>query len=102
MFFSSKFNTHARRYLRHPQMAGTLLWAVAHLLTNGDSRSVALFGGLAIWAVLEIVLCNRRDGPRAELPTASLKFDLIAVVIGAVAWAILGHFHVKLFGVAPM
>ena len=102
LFFSSKFNTHARRYLRHPQMAGTLLWAVAHLLTNGDSRSVALFGGLAIWAVLEIVLCNRRDGPRAELPAASLKFDLIAVVIGAVAWAILGHFHVKLFGVAPM
>ena len=102
LFFSSRFDTHARRYLRHPQMAGTLLWAAAHLLTNGDSRSVVLFGGLAIWALLEIVLCNRRDGPRAELPAASLKSDLIAVLIGAVAWAIIGHFHVKLFGVAPM
>ena len=81
--------------------AGTLLWATAHLLTNDDSRSVALFGSLAVWALLEIVLCNRRDGPRAELPEASVKFDLIAAVIGAVAWALVGHFHVQLFGVSP-
>lgn len=102
LFFSSQFRTNARRYLRHPQMAGTLLWAAAHLLTNGDSRSVVLFGGLAAWALLEIVLCNRRDGPRPQLPPASLKFDLAALVIGGIAWAIIGHFHVKLFGVAPM
>mgnify|MGYP001569611080 CR=1 FL=1 len=102
LFFSSKFNTNAKRFLRHPQMAGALLWAGAHLLTNGDSRSLALFGGLAAWALLEIILCNRRDGPRAELPPAAVKFDLIALLIGGVAWAIFGHFHVKLFGVAPM
>lgn len=102
LFFSSNFNTNAKRYLRHPQMAGTLLWAAAHLLTNGDSRSVMLFGGLAVWALLEIVLCNRRDGPRDELPAASLKYDLIAVLIGGVAWAIVGHFHIKLFGVPPL
>ena len=102
LFFSSKLDTHARRVLRHPQMAGTLVWAATHLLTNGDSRSLALFGGLGAWAVLEIVLCNRRDGPRAELPAASLKSDLVAVVIGGVAWGVIGHFHLSLFGVAPM
>lgn len=102
LFFSSRFNTHAKRILRHPQMAGTLLWAAAHLLTNGDSRSLALFGGLAVWALLEIVLCNRRDGPRAERPAAFLKFDLAAVLIGGIAWALLSHFHLDLFGVAPM
>lgn len=102
LFFSAKFGTHAKRVLRHPQMAGTLLWAVAHLLTNGDSRSLALFGSFAVWALLEIVLCNRRDGPRAELPAASLKSDLAAVLIGGVAWALIGHFHLTLFGVAPM
>jgi uncharacterized membrane protein len=102
LFFSSNFNTNAKRYLRHPQMAGTLVWAATHLLTNGDSRSLALFGGLGAWALLEVVLCNRRDGPRAQLPVASLKYDLIAILIGGVAWAIVGHFHLKLFGVAPM
>lgn len=102
LFFSARFKTYSKRLLRHPQMAGTFLWAVAHLLTNGDSRSLALFGSFAAWALLEIVLCNRRDGPRTGLPAASLKFDLAAVLVGGVAWALIGHFHVKLFGVAPM
>ena len=102
LFFSSQFDTHAKRILRHPQMAGTLVWAAAHLLTNGDSRSLALFGGLAGWALLEIVLCNRRDGPRTELPAASLKYDLATVLIGGAAWALVGHFHLRLFGVVPM
>ena len=53
-------------------------------------------------ALLEIVLCNRRDGPRTEIPAASLKYDLIAVLVGGVAWAIIGHFHIKLFGVSPL
>lgn len=102
LFFSSQFNSHLKRNLRHPQMIGTLVWATAHLLTNGDSRSLALFGAFAGWALLEIILCNRRDGRRTELPAASAKFDLAAVVAGGAAWAVLGHFHVKLFGVAPM
>lgn len=102
LFFSSRFNGYLKRVLRHPQMAGTLLWATVHLLTNGDMRSLALFGSFAVWSVLEIILCNRRDGPRQDLPAASGKFDLIAIIIGGLAWAALGHFHVKLFGVAPM
>ena len=52
--------------------------------------------------MLQIILCNRRDGPRAELPTASGKFDLIAIVVGGVAWGLVGHFHLQLFGVAPI
>lgn len=102
LFFASQMSGYFKRALRHPQMIGTLSWATAHLLTNGDSRSVILFGSLAIWAVLEIVLCNRRDGPRAELPPASAKFDLVAIVIGAVVYAIVAHLHLRLFGVAPI
>lgn len=102
LFFASQMKGYLKRTLRHPQMIGTLLWAGSHLLTNGDSRSVILFGSLAAWAGLEILLCNRRDGPRKELPTASVKADAIAVVVGVVAFAVLGHFHLKLFGVSPL
>ena len=102
LFFASQMKGYLKRTLRHPQMLGTLLWAGSHLLTNGDSRSVILFGSLAAWAGLEILLCNRRDGPRKELPTASVKADAIAVVVGVVAFAVLGHFHLKLFGVSPL
>ena len=102
LFFASQLKGHLKRVLRHPQMLGTLLWAGSHLLTNGDTRSVTLFGSLAVWAILEIILCNRRDGPRKELPAASVKADVIAVVIGMVAFGALGHFHVTLFGVSPL
>jgi len=101
-FFASQMNGNIKRVLRHPQMAGTILWAVAHLLTNGDSRSVVLFGGMAVWAFIEIVMINRREGPRVESSPASGKFDLIAVVVGGVVFAIVGHFHLQLFGVSPI
>jgi len=102
LFFASQFNGHLKRITRHPQMTGTILWAVAHLLTNGDSRSLALFGTLAVWALFEIVMINRRDGPQTERPPASGKYDLIAVVVGAVVFAIVGHFHVQLFNVSAL
>ena len=102
LFFASQAGGHLKRVLRHPQMLGTILWAIAHLLTNGDSRSILLFGGFAAWAVLEIVLCNRRDGPRSELPAASAKADAIAVVVGIAVFALVGHFHMWLFGVSPL
>ena len=102
LFFASQMNGFLKRILRHPQMLGTIAWAGAHLLTNGDSRSVTLFGALAVWALLEIILCNRRDGPRKELPAASGKADLIATVVGVVAFGLIGHFHVWLFGVSPL
>jgi uncharacterized membrane protein len=100
--FAAQMRGYIRRILRHPQMTGTALWASSHLLTNGDTRSVTLFGSLLAWAVLEILLCNRRDGPRRELPAAAGKFDALALVIGAVAFAIVGHFHLRLFGVSPL
>ena len=102
LFFASQVNGHIKRITRHPQMLGTILWAAAHLLTNGDSRSVTLFGTLAVWALFEIVMINRRDGTATKMPAASGKFDLVAIIIGGVVFAIVGHFHVQLFGVAPL
>jgi len=102
LFFASQLNGHLKRITRHPQMTGTILWAGAHLLTNGDSRSVVLFGSLAAWALFEIVMINRRDGTRSGPVAASGKFDLIAIVIGGVAFAVVGHFHMQLFGVSPI
>lgn len=36
---------------RHPMMVGVAIWAVAHLLSNGDAASIILFGGLLFLAV---------------------------------------------------
>lgn len=99
LFFASQVPGNIKRFVRHPQMTGTVLWGVAHLLTNGDTRSVTLFGGLTVWAALEIVLINRREGRWQRPDTAASKYDLIAVVIGVVAFILLGYFHETLFGV---
>lgn len=101
LFFASRVPGNIRRLIRHPQMVGTLLWAVAHLLTNGDSRSVALFGGLAIWTVIEIVMINRRDGAWIKSGPAVIKLDIVSVVIGLAAFALVFYFHSRLFGVMP-
>jgi uncharacterized membrane protein len=102
LFFASQMNGNIKRVLRHPQMAGTIAWATAHLLTNGDSRSVALFGSMAIWALFEIIMINRRDGARTAVISASGKQDLMAVIVGGVVFAVVGHFHLQLFGVSPI
>lgn len=102
LFFASQFAGNIKRFIRHPQMTGTLLWAIAHLLVNGDSRSLTLFGGFAVWALLEIVLINRRDGQWQKPAAAAVKNDLIPFVVGSAVFAAVLYFHQTLFGVAAM
>lgn len=45
--------------MRHPMLWGQVIWAVAHLLVNGDQASVLLFGGLGLWALGTMALINR-------------------------------------------
>lgn len=102
LFVASRVPGNLKRLLRHPQMIGTLCWGVAHLLTNGDSRSVTLFGGLTVWAALEILLINRRDKPWQKPPPAAVTLDIITVLVGAAAFLALAYFHATLFGVVPI
>jgi len=99
LFFAAKTQGNVKRIIRHPQMTGVIVWGVAHLLVNGDSRSVALFGSLTVWAILEILLINRREGNRVRPGPAPAKADLIPLAIGTIVFAVLANFHALLFGV---
>ncbi len=101
LFVASKARTNYRRFVRHPQMMAVILWSVAHLLVTGDSRSLVLFGGLGIWAVLEIILCNKRDGAWRKPDVVPFSSDMIVAVIAGVAFAIFFYLHKALFGVLP-
>jgi uncharacterized membrane protein len=51
--------------LKHPMLAGVKLWAVAHLIANGDLGSIILFGSFLGWAVFDrISLKHRADSGR--------------------------------------
>ena len=48
-----------RTWTRHPMLGAVMVWAVAHLLVNGDLASLILFGGIGLWALAEMLLINR-------------------------------------------
>lgn len=102
LFIASQAPGNIKRFIRHPQMIGTICWGVAHLLLNGDSRSVTLFGGLTVWAVLEILMINRREGDWRRPEAAPIRVDIVTVAIGLVAFAAIVYFHAGLFGVAAV
>lgn len=79
-----------RGRMRHPMLTGVIVWAVAHLLVNGDVASVILFGGMFAWAIGAVVLINRAEiWARPEPGQGGWpKFLIISAVVYAVIAAI--------------
>lgn len=86
--------------LRHPMLTGMVLWAVAHLLVNGDLASLILFGGLGVWAVVQMIAINRA-GPWVR-PAAGrgVKGDLMNAAGTLVLYAAIAGVHLY-FGFNP-
>jgi uncharacterized membrane protein len=88
-----------RGKMRHPQLTAVKIWAVAHLLVNGDLSSIILFGGLLAWAVGSVILINRA-GPWVRPQPGDAKKDILLVVITLVLFAVMTAIHAWL-GVWP-
>ena len=87
-----------KRLLRHPQLIGFACWGVGHLLAVGTARSLVFFGGLTVWALLEIVLINRRDGAWVKPEKAPLKNDVTMVLFAILVYMAFLFTHHLLFG----
>jgi len=87
--------------LKHPMLAGVKLWALAHLLANGDLGSIILFGSVLAWAVYDRISLKRRaDSGAPPIPVGGIGNDLIAVAVGIVAYLALAFaFHPLVIGV---
>ena len=101
-FVASKTPNNLKRYIRHPQMAAVFFWGVSHLLTNGDIRSLLLFGSLAIWSILEMFFINKREGTWQKPGSVPLIKDVITIVVAILVFSGLAYFHGSLFGVAAI
>ena len=80
-----------RTKLRHPMLTGVMLWAVAHLLVNGDLASVILFGGILVWAVVDMGMINRMQREWVPPAAGPVVYDLIyagvsLAVFAAIVW----------------
>lgn len=101
LFAASGVPTNLKRVLRHPQLTGFGIWAASHLLSNGDSRSVVLFGGLGLWAVVAIVAINQRDGAWEKPAPQPMSAELKPVLAAVVAFALVYLAHPWIAGVSP-
>jgi uncharacterized membrane protein len=116
---------HLKKRLKHPMVLSVKVWALAHLLVNGQMHQMVLFGAFLVWAVLSFRAARKRDalatalqGDGAssgaaniatqvndvpEAPSALWLATLLCLVIGGAAWAaLLWRFHAEWFGVSPL
>lgn len=89
---------HIRRWVRHPMLAGTALWAFAHLMANGELSAVVLFGAFLFWSIITFILALFRETPPPVVK--GWGGDITAVIIGVIVTSLLMNFHMYLFGVA--
>ncbi|MBI4275433.1 MAG: NnrU family protein [Rhizobiales bacterium] len=90
-----------KRVLKHPMLVGVKLWAVAHLIANGDIGSIILFGSILAWAVYDRIALKRRPEAPSRVPYGGWASDGITVVIGTFLYLALALlFHPIVIGVS--
>jgi uncharacterized membrane protein len=96
---------HIATRAKHPMVLSVKIWALAHLLVNGDLANILLFGAFLAWGVILRISLKRRERSGEVLlrPFVSAKYDIYAVVIGVVAWGlIIWKLHEWIIGVSPL
>lgn len=96
--------SHIRRILKHPMLVAVKLWALAHLIANGDLASVLLFGGFLAYAVVDRISVKRRGPGAGQLPGAEKQpgryGDTVAILVGLGLYALfIWTLHAWLIGV---
>jgi uncharacterized membrane protein len=89
--------------LRHPMLLAVKVWALAHLLANGNLADVILFGSFLVWAILCFRASRQRDRAQATRYAAgTMGGTLATLAVGLVAWALFAMgLHYALIGVRP-
>jgi uncharacterized membrane protein len=111
------------RVTRHPFLTGVALWAVVHFATNGDVRSVVLFGTVFVVAVngMRSIDHKRRqrvgeswrryEAVTSAVPGAAIVAGRNRLALGEIGWGAVGIAaaayvallvaHPLMFGVSP-
>ena len=90
--------------LHHPMVLSVKVWALAHLLANGNLAHVVLFGTFLAWAVLSFRAARGRDRAAGTVYAAgSTAGTLATVVVGVAGWALFAFWaHGALIGIRPI
>jgi uncharacterized membrane protein len=93
LYAASGMKTRITGVIRHPQLTAVKVWAVAHIMANGDLESLVLFGGLLAWAVVEVIVINRAQRDWTRPAPAPMGKEIGAVVGAVVVTIAVGFIH---------
>ncbi len=103
---------HLKLRMGHPMVLSVKVWALAHLLSNGNLADLVLFGTFLVWSVLNFKSARARDRIKAaaqtmdealQAPKAKLSATVMTLVGGALLWAgITFYLHALVVGISPM
>lgn len=85
--------------IKNPQLTGVKIWALAHLLVNGDLASIILFGGILGWAVGSVILI-KRGGDTFDRTRAPIKSEARFALVAAGVFIAIAVIHM-LVGPSP-
>ena len=88
-----------RGWLRHPMLVAIKIWALAHLLVNGDAGSMLLFGSFLAWSIFDRLAVKKRGDLGAARISAFTRADGIALGVGTLAYLLMMMLHPLLIGV---
>jgi len=90
--------------MHHPMVLGVMLWALAHLLSNGNIGHLVLFGSFLVWAMFDFRAARRRDRVAGtQYPRGTAGATGITVAVGVGLWmAFALWLHGLLIGVRPL
>lgn len=94
---------HIKSAAGHPMVAGVMVWAFAHLLSNGRLADVVLFGAFMAWAIGDFIAARKRDRAAGTVyPAVQAARTALAATAGVGVWAVFVYgLHSWLVGVPP-
>jgi len=97
LFGAAKSPTRIKRFIRHPQLTGVLVWTIAHLILNGDNRSVVLFATLGAWAIFEMIFISKREGQwqKPQAPSFAQEVKGLAISLAILIVAVMAHPYIS-------
>lgn len=76
---------HIKAKVGNPMLMALKIWALAHLLVNGDLASMLLFSAFLAFGVVDLIAV-KRSGRSAVVDSPRVLFDVLAIVVGLVIY----------------
>ncbi len=98
LIFSNQSRGYISTWVQQPFSIGVAIWAIAHLLANGERVVVYIFGMFLILSLLDIIFSSARGKRPMHIPNP--MHDLRSIAVGLVLYLVfLFGFHPYVLGI---